>query len=165
MRPEIYKVQQIGGGFLAVMAKPVAGEWIAEEFCGIANLGVKRLVCLMEAAEMRDVGLAREPALCTENGIDFLHFSIRDRGLPVSIDKTISLVKDLHAQIESGKNTAIHCRAGIGRTGLIAACILVRNGHAPEEAFACVSKARKIDVPDTPEQREWLVKHHTLFSV
>ncbi len=68
MRPEIHKIQQIGKGFLAVMAKPVAGEWIAEEFRGIADLGVRRLVSLMEPEEMREVGWAREPALCHENG-------------------------------------------------------------------------------------------------
>ncbi|HEX7644000.1 MAG TPA: protein-tyrosine phosphatase family protein [Burkholderiaceae bacterium] len=164
MRPEIYKIQQIGAGFLAVMAKPVSGEWIAEEFRGIATLGVRRLVSLMEIEEMREVGLAREPDLCRENSMGYIHFPIRDRGLPASLEKTVLLVKDLHAQIKSGKNTAIHCRAGIGRSGLIAACVLVREGYAPEDAFRSVSKARKAEVPDTLEQREWLLRHRALFS-
>ena len=165
MRPDIYKIEQIGSGFLAVMAKPVSGEWIADEFRGIANLGVLRLVSLMETEEMRDVGLTREPELCRENGMDYIHFPIRDRGLPPSLEKTVGFVKDLHAQVKSGKNTAIHCRAGIGRSGLIAACVLVCEGHTPEDAFRSVSKARKVDVPDTAEQREWLVRHRALFSI
>lgn len=36
MGPDIYKVDQLGQGFLAVMAKPVSGEWIDEEFSDIA---------------------------------------------------------------------------------------------------------------------------------
>jgi len=32
MIPRIYEVENIGSGFLAVMAKPVSGEWIEEEF-------------------------------------------------------------------------------------------------------------------------------------
>lgn len=164
MRPDIYKIQQIGAGFLAVMAKPVAGEWIAEGFRGIAALGVMRLVSLMEREEMRDTGLAREPELCRDNGLDYVHFPIRDRGLPISPENTAALVKDLHTRIKSGKNTAIHCRAGIGRSGLIAACILVREGCTPEDAFKSVSKARRVDVPDTAEQREWLIRHRLLFA-
>lgn len=147
------------------MAKPVSGEWIADEFRGIANLGVMRLVCLMETEEMREVGLAREPDLCRENGIDYVHFPIRDRGLPASLEKTAVLIKDLHAQIKSGKNTAIHCRAGIGRSGLIAACVLAAEGHTPAEAFQIVSRARKVDVPDTAEQRDWLIRHGSIFNI
>ena len=46
MRADIYITELIGSGFLAVMAKPVAGEFIAESFEGIARAGVRQVVSL-----------------------------------------------------------------------------------------------------------------------
>jgi hypothetical protein len=45
IQPTIYKIiESEQGGFLAIMAKPVAGEWIEDEFSGLAGLGVQTLV-------------------------------------------------------------------------------------------------------------------------
>ena len=43
MRPDIYRVKEIGSGFLAIMAKPVSGEFIEDEFQGIAREGIIEL--------------------------------------------------------------------------------------------------------------------------
>lgn len=157
MRPNIYKVTEIGNGFLGIMAKPVAGEWIEEEFLGIAKYGVKCLVSLLEPHEIKELGLSKAPLLCKSNGIKFINFPIKDRGLPTSLPSTFKLIKDLHSQILLGENTVIHCRAGIGRTGLIAASLLVLHGYNPSDAFLSVSKARGVQVPDTTEQYAWVV--------
>jgi protein-tyrosine phosphatase len=50
----------------------------------------------------------------------------------------------------------LHCRAGIGRSGLVAACLLVMKGVSPEEAVKKVSAARGVSVPETKEQRNWI---------
>jgi hypothetical protein len=44
MLPHIYKVIEKDSGTLSVMAKPVAGEWIEDEFSGLKRLGVDRVV-------------------------------------------------------------------------------------------------------------------------
>ncbi len=159
MRPDIYKVSQIGKGSLAVMAMPVAGEWIEDEFRGIAQFGINCLVSLLEAHEIRELGLQTAPDLCAANQIDFVHHPIKDRGLPPSISATQKLVVQLHEDILEGKNTVIHCRAGIGRTGLLAAAVLIRQGYEVATALAMISKARGVTVPDTDEQIAWLNKH------
>ncbi|MFZ6778234.1 protein-tyrosine phosphatase family protein [Undibacterium sp. Ji83W] len=159
MRPDIYKVTQIGQGFLAVMAKPVAGEWIEDEFRGIAQFGISRLVSLLETHEIRDLGLQTAPDLCAANQINFMHYPIKDRGLPSSFSATQKLVTQLHDDLLKGSNTVIHCRAGIGRTGLLAAAVLIRHGFDAAAALAIISKARGVMVPDTQEQIDWLNKH------
>ncbi|MFZ6875122.1 protein-tyrosine phosphatase family protein [Undibacterium sp. Di27W] len=159
MRPDIYKVNQLGLGFLAVMAKPVAGEWIADEFRGIAQFGINRLVSLLETHEIRDLGLQTAPDLCAQNQVEFVHFPIKDRGLPSSFSATQKLVTQLHDDVVNGSNTVIHCRAGIGRTGLLAAAVLIRHGLDAEAALAMISKARGVIVPDTEEQIGWLKKY------
>ena len=53
-------------------------------------------------------------------------------------------------------NIVIHCRQGIGRSSIVAAIILTRQGATVEEAFDRLAEARGRPVPDTPEQREWV---------
>jgi protein-tyrosine phosphatase len=57
--------------------------------------------------------------------------------------------------MEQGETVAVHCRQGVGRSALLAACILAALGDRPDLAFERIAKARGCPVPDTPEQREW----------
>ncbi|WP_165838550.1 hypothetical protein [Pokkaliibacter plantistimulans] len=43
-----YFVAALGLGQLYVMAKPVAGEWVDEEFASIARSGISLMVSLLE---------------------------------------------------------------------------------------------------------------------
>ena len=160
MKPDIYQVEQIGSGFLAVMAKPVSGEWIEDEFKGIAQEGIKQIVSLLESRESYEVGLKNEKQLSEKNKMEFISFPIKDRGLPTSVKEFSKFTKSLYAQIAGGKNTVVHCRAGIGRAGIVASGVLLHCGFEPKEAFSLVSKKRRVEVPDTEEQYNWLVDNY-----
>jgi protein-tyrosine phosphatase len=159
MRPEIYQVELIGSGFLSVMAKPVSGEWIEDEFSGIAKEGILRIVSLLESHELYEVGLQDEEQLANRNGMEFTSFQIRDRGIPSSFKEFSVFTKNLYHEIADGKNTVIHCRAGIGRTGLVAGGVLLYCGYTAQKAFAHISKCRGVQVPDTKEQENWLISN------
>ena len=161
MKPDIYKVEQIENGVLAVMAKPVSGEWIDDEFLGIANAGINTIVSLLEPNEADEVGLVNEKILSENNGMKFISFPIKDRGLPRSVKEFGDFTKNLYDQISMGENTVIHCRAGIGRTGMVAAGILLHCGFNPEQAFKYVSLKRGVLVPDTEEQHNWVVENYS----
>ena len=60
MKPKIHYVQKIGLGYLAVMAKPMTGDLIEDEFSGLSALGVMQIVSLLEASEQDELGLADE---------------------------------------------------------------------------------------------------------
>ena len=155
MLPTIYKVIKIEQGTLSVMAKPVPGEWIEDEFIGLRHLGVDKVVSLLEVQEQREIGLEQEEALCLKNDIEFVSFPIPDRGLPNTV-KAVNFADELYAQICKGKHVVIHCIAGIGRTGIIAGAVLVKSGKIAVEAIALISAARGVQVPDTEEQEDWL---------
>ena len=123
--PSIYVVEPIGCSYLAVMARPVLGEWIKDEFAGIAAFGIKRVVSLLEADEATEIGLGDERALCEENGMEFLSYPIIDRGLPSSLADFSQFTLKLYETISGGQATVLHCRAGIGRTGIMAAGVLL----------------------------------------
>lgn len=163
MKPVIYTVEPIGGGSLSIMAKPVAGEWIEDEFANIAALGITCVVSLLEPSEALELGLQNEQALVEKNGMLFKHFPIPDRGVPSSEALYSELMQCLYQDAASGHNVVIHCRAGIGRAGMVAAGVLLHCGFAPLDAFAHISKVRGIEVPDTQEQIDWVSRHFTLM--
>ena len=155
MLPTTYKVTDIGSGILSVMAKPVSGEWIDDEFSGLKRLGIDKVVSLLERFEEIEVGLGSEEELCLKHGLEFASFPIPDRELP-NTKLAEHFLDSLLSEIRMGKHIVIHCRAGIGRTGIIAGGVLVKSGISAKEAFALISSARGVQVPDTEEQEAWL---------
>jgi protein-tyrosine phosphatase len=156
MKPDIYWIDGIPAGRLAIMARPRAGDWLEDEIAGWRDEGVGVVVCLLEPNEMVELGLQREPVLCRHHAIDFIAFPIQDRGVPGSKEDTAALAKRLAEWLQDGSAVAIHCRAGIGRSSLIAACILGFLGIRPTDAFQAIGKARGVTVPDTEQQRDWV---------
>lgn len=166
MRPDIYQVEPLGIGSLSVMAKPISGEWIDDEFAAIAESGIDRIVSLLERSESYEVGLENEKDYTEKYGMEFISFPIKDRGMPQSMNEFSSFTKNLYHDAVAGINTVIHCRAGIGRTGLVAAGVLLHCAFEPEAAFEHISKKRGVSVPDTSEQREWLCHYYeSVFSM
>ncbi len=137
------------------MAKPVGGEWLQDEVAGLKQLGVSHVVSLLEPSEERDLELTEEASACRSNDIEFTSFPIPDRGLP-STEAAQTIAGQLFQAISAGQHVVIHCRAGIGRTGIIASAILIKSGYSAREALDMVSKARGVEVPDTEEQSQWV---------
>ena len=159
MKPDLYKITCINNAWLATMPKPVAGEWLEESIVDLKSAAVDIIVSLLMPDEVRDLELSSEALYCDRHGIDYRSFPIIDRGVPQNLHIFAELAIDLYQQISSGKNIAIHCRAGIGRSSLLAASILMHHGIDVVDAFTMISAARGVQVPDTEEQHQWLVHH------
>ncbi len=164
MTPEIYWISEVTPLRLGMMARPRSGDWLSDEISGWQCAGIKIIVSLLESHEVRELGLADEKSLCVESDIDFLTFPVPDRGTPKSVSKTASLVTELVSRLRRGDSVGIHCRAGIGRSGLLSACVLLQLGMPLAEVFPALTRARKVPVPDTPAQVEW-VKHFAASTI
>jgi protein-tyrosine phosphatase len=130
----------------------------------IAKWGINRIVSLLEDKEAIDVGLGKERLLAEKNGMEFISFPIPDRGLPESVCEYLDFTRRIYRETAGGLHTVVHCRAGIGRTGLIAAGVLLHCGFDPKEAFEHISRKRGVVVPDTEEQIHWVVKSYAAMS-
>src|SRR5262249_13299329 len=135
MRSEIHWIEAPTPGRLAIMPRPRAGDWLDDEIAGWRTAGIDTVVSLLEPEEVAELGLQQEATLCHQHGMEFLSFPIRDRDVPASAHAAAALVRTIARQAGAGKTVAIHCRAGIGRSSLIAACILLSVGVDPDAAF------------------------------
>lgn len=156
MRAQLYWIDWPMAGRLAIMARPRAGDWLDDEISGWRAEGVEIVVSLLERDEVSELGLQREPVLCREQGMAFLSFPIPDRGVPDSLRDAVVLARRLVREINEGRAIAIHCRAGIGRSALMAACALVCLGAGPTMALEAIGRARGVSVPDTEGQVLWV---------
>ena len=143
-------------GHLALAARPRGGEWLDDEIAGWRRLGVDTIFSLLTPDEEGDLDLKAEDDTARSHGLRYFRFPIRDRQTPDSESGLSHSFGTLDAELAAGRNVVLHCRQGIGRTGLVAACLLVSKGVDPESAVRRVSAARGAPVPETPEQRRWI---------
>jgi len=91
-------------------------------------------------------------ALIEEFGFEYHHLPVRDFTAPsqAQIRRFIALVG---AARQAGKKLVVHCMAGRGRTGTMAACYLVSKGMDAAEALREIRALRPGSV-ETREQEE-----------
>jgi protein-tyrosine phosphatase len=158
MNPDLYWIPGPWRGRLAVAARPRGGDWLEDEAAGWRRVGLDLVISLLENEEAAQLGLVDEKVAAESNGVDFFSFPIPDRGVPASTPAVVSLLKKIVEALQEGKNVAVHCRQGIGRSGSIAAGVLISSGIGAEKAIETVSAARGLTIPETPAQLEWI--HH-----
>jgi len=156
MRPDVYWIEGSWPGKLAILARPRGADWLGDEVAGWKNAGLHLVVSLLTPKEDSELGLTEEADVVKNNGLTFISFPITDYSVPASRDLTHLLVSDLEEWLSQGTCVGIHCRQGIGRSSLLAACVLVTSGESPGTAFRQIQNARGFSVPDTPEQKEWV---------
>ncbi|MGA2113317.1 MAG: dual specificity protein phosphatase family protein [Bryobacteraceae bacterium] len=158
MTPDLFWIPGPWTGRLAIAARPRGGDWLDDEASGWRRAGLDVVVSLLEEEEAGQLGLTDEDLAAAANGIRFVSFPIADRGVPASNRRAIALLRDIAGALEDGKNVAVHCRQGIGRSGLVAAAALVTAGMSADSAIETVSAARGRTVPETEAQHRWV--HH-----
>jgi atypical dual specificity phosphatase len=109
---------------------------------GVARMGVTVLVNLHEQPHDEDA-LAR-------HGLRQVHLPVRDF-TPPSPEQIETGIDAIEEAVAAGQRVAVHCAAGLGRTGTLLACYLVRQGMNPDDAITRVRQVRPGSV-ETPEQ-------------
>jgi predicted protein tyrosine phosphatase len=165
MRNELYWVE--GGpwaGKLAIGPRPRGGDWLEDEVSAWRIAGIDAVLSLLTPDEENSLDLKKEAALVRKRGMSFASLPIPDRQVPASPTELAATLDKLNEALSSGNNVLIHCRQGIGRTGLVAACMLVTKGWDSSSAIEHLSAVRGIPVPETPEQRNWIEHYAAVLA-
>jgi hypothetical protein len=122
----------------------------------LTAVGADRIVCLCEPSELA----ARYPGyvawLATEEHGRAIRFPIPDLHAP-GVDATVPFLDSLRTLLDGGGSLLMHCGAGIGRAGTMAAALLMTMGIERTAAVAVVARSRPLAGPEAGAQSELLV--------
>jgi protein-tyrosine phosphatase len=113
------------------------------------------LVSLLEPYEFELLEIPDLLESARQRGMRVRHLSIRDVSIPGSEKRGEfeGLVAEIADELKAGRTVVTHCRGGLGRAGLTAACVLVRCGAEPDEAIATVRRFRKGAIETLQQER------------
>ena len=122
--------------------------------------GAAVVVTLIEVHEFEMLGVERLPGAVRDAGMEWLHLPIRDVDVPDShFEASWAKVGGrLGNRLRNGGRVLVHCRGGLGRTGMVAARLLVEvAGATPQQALNDVREVRPGAV-ETPAQQAWVLE-------
>ncbi|MCJ8314636.1 MAG: dual specificity protein phosphatase family protein [Saccharospirillaceae bacterium] len=92
--------------------------------------GVTAILTLMLESEIYENNLNNIEVLCEENDMQWFNLPIVDEGVPHDEFDLLwdKYKKEIHAILDDNESIVIHCKGGSGRTGLVAAKILLERG-------------------------------------
>jgi protein-tyrosine phosphatase len=125
----------------------------------IREWGAAAVVTLIEDHEFEMLGVERLPQAVRDAGMEWHHLPIRDVQVPDARFEAgwASAGARLGDRLRNGERVLVHCRGGLGRTGMVAARLLVEcAGATSQQALDAVRQARPGAV-ETPEQETWVL--------
>jgi atypical dual specificity phosphatase len=115
----------------------------------LAGSGITLLINLHEQPH--------DPALLARHRLIEIHLPVPDFTAPAPAQLEAG-VAAIEGTLAAGQAVAVHCGAGLGRTGALLACYLVATGLGPEEAITRVRAAGPCSV-ETAAQEAAVVEY------
>ena len=142
---------------LAIVLRPRGDDWLENDLQRIQMAGIQIIVSTVENWEARSLGLAKEADIAQHLGMHFISYPIQDRSVPADREDFTHFVSMLVRRLHAGEKIGVHCRGCVGRSTVVAASTLIKFGWSAERALDEIEVARGCSVPDTEEQRDWIL--------
>jgi len=151
---QIKEVQTRAGGTIGLTLCPgkhqgdaITGQWRRDldmDLDAIVNWGAEAVVSLMEDHEFKELSVASLGQAVKARGMEWHHLPITDQDAPDARFEQRWLVSGLKLRqlLCQDRKILVHCKGGLGRTGTVAARLLVELGEQADIAIERVRHAR-----------------------
>ncbi len=145
------------------------GAWerdLEPDMARIREWGTTSLVTLMEDHEFDLLGVRQLPFAAQEAGLVWFHLPVRDVSIPDFRfhDRWPGIGLRLMEDLTGGGRVVVHCRGGLGRSGIVAALLLIEAGMAGQAAVETVRKARPGAI-ETVQQEAYVRGYRPMLPV
>lgn len=121
----------------------------------VRDWGAVSVVSVMEEHELKSLGVEGLGEQVEAHGMCWTHLPVVDLGAPDAEGLTLWRVisPTLVGTLEAGGRVLVHCRGGLGRTGMIAAMFLIERGMDVGNAIATVRLSRSGAIETEAQER------------
>lgn len=145
----------------------LSGNWVRNlniDLERIRDWGATIVVTLMEAHELKDLKVEALPQMVEIKGMRWMHLPIKDQKAPDSKFMADWSHKGniIKSELLAGNNVFIHCKGGLGRTGTIAACLLIEAGADNIDSITKIRSTRSRTI-ETKEQENFVIKYKAIL--
>lgn len=158
MRDAAYRfdILPLGKGQIGIAPLPGRNRDLEGDLLQVIRFAPGLVISMTGSGEMAALGAGDLPARLARAGIPWAHFPITDFGLP---DATTdagwpTLAAQVLAVLEGGYRVFVHCKAGLGRSGMVVLRLMIEAGEAPDAALARLRACRPGTV-ETVAQENW----------
>jgi protein-tyrosine phosphatase len=152
-----------GSGRLGITILPGRrdrGRSLERDLAALKGLGTSVVVSLVTDDELAEFGVSELPIALRELGIECLRLPLLDQRAG-NLEEVGGAVDEIVARCRAGQTVVVHCVGGLGRSGMVAACVLVAGGLLPADAMAQVRKYRSLRAVETLIQEEFVERFAT----
>ena len=135
----------------------------------LITVGIDQFIDLTEPAELVPYAdIAQSVAASLGADIALERHPIPDLSVPRSSEDMANVLDAIDTAMAEGRTVYVHCWGGVGRTGTVVGCWLVRHGLTGDQALSQIAEwwkgvgksHRAPRSPETPEQREYVRTWH-----
>ena len=153
-------------GLIGIAPYPGRSGDLAADVAALRAWGAAAVLCLVEAAELDLLHVSGLSDVVRQAGLSWLHLPIVDMAVPNRAFESAweGVGPRLQALLDDGGRLLVHCRGGLGRSGTIAARLLVEAGLDPDEAMVRVRAARPGAIETAAQERYLRERQWRAFS-
>jgi len=152
---ETYKLTEINDCEISIGPCPKGGDHLERSMGELRDCGTTMIISLLTYPESLQLGLSSEADVSKTHSIEFINFPIMDKGI-CGFDQFVEFIEFVYRKTNEFESILIHCQHGVGRSGMVALGLMIRDGKELEESIMSVSKTRGYDVPQSLAQRKLL---------